>query len=754
GVSGGFLTGTLDENAVNSLTTAFQFKADQLHQVKSNPFNGYFLAGPSVRFGKRVEVTASVQGGMFLNNPGSMTIGLRGVERSFYSYSGSGSNLYPGFSGSVSIAYPVTTSTRFFIGTDYLQSKSTINSYDPQNGQNIATMQTKDLKLVSVSLGISKSFGSKNTKDSEENLRKKHIGNVKYEDFAVIADPTTGQEITVPLQAHAINTKGTGATANGRKKNENCGAVTIKSKNPDGSSQETTFACPDDALTYTSKRGIIHKDLAARNIISGRLSWANNSNNSGIITNKTPASSNFNSVNRTPDSGFGDHVRIAVRESANGNGRELKKYGLIFADQGSQRYKANGPSIQENPLYSQKGSNPLYHGSGSTGSNPLYEGKMQSVKNNPLYQGSGSSASNPMHENKTQPISDNPLYEGVADISVSLVDLESGAEITNTQTEASGDFFFANVPDGRYAVKLNGAVGGKKGYDYYASTRTDLVGIVDQSDEQLSLMLSTREMSDENLRIVKTKSNVKNNRMAAGDLDPNASNDPVFKSVDPLKIKTKSNIKNDRLAENTGDQNTPDESNLRSDDPLKIKTKSNIKNDRLAGNTGDQNTPDESNLRSDDPLKIKTKSNIKNDRLAAGTTQDTPDGYSLRSDDPLKIKTKSNIKNDRLASGNSTGIGSFFKLLTIQSNDLDGDGIPETIAGGPATDAALRPGQPIGGIVVKGGRNPGGSLRTVTTNESGVFELNGLDAGNYIITLERNILIDDETVVVLDRNDE
>ena len=43
-------------------------------------------------------------------------------------------------------------------------------------------------------------------------------------------------------------------------------------------------------------------------------------------------------------------------------------------------------------------------------------------------------------------------------------------------------------------------------------------------------------------------------------------------------------------------------------------------------------------------------------------------------------------------------------------------------------------GNPIGGIIVKGGKNPGGNLRTITTNEKGEFELKGLEAGNYKFT--------------------
>lgn len=45
------------------------------------------------------------------------------------------------------------------------------------------------------------------------------------------------------------------------------------------------------------------------------------------------------------------------------------------------------------------------------------------------------------------------------------------------------------------------------------------------------------------------------------------------------------------------------------------------------------------------------------------------------------------------------------------------------------------PGQPIKGVIVKGGKNPGGSLRTATTNEQGAFDLNGLETGVYKFAL-------------------
>ncbi|WP_199119169.1 hypothetical protein [Pedobacter sp. ASV28] len=48
---------------------------------------------------------------------------------------------------------------------------------------------------------------------------------------------------------------------------------------------------------------------------------------------------------------------------------------------------------------------------------------------------------------------------------------------------------------------------------------------------------------------------------------------------------------------------------------------------------------------------------------------------------------------------------------------------------------ALVAGQPIGGIVVKGGKNPGGNAMIINTTDQGELELKGLEAGRYTFTI-------------------
>lgn len=52
------------------------------------------------------------------------------------------------------------------------------------------------------------------------------------------------------------------------------------------------------------------------------------------------------------------------------------------------------------------------------------------------------------------------------------------------------------------------------------------------------------------------------------------------------------------------------------------------------------------------------------------------------------------------------------------------------------TSLRAAPGNPIGGIIVKGGKNPGGSFFSVQADENGNVELMGLEPGNYAFRVE------------------
>ncbi|MBE5319581.1 carboxypeptidase regulatory-like domain-containing protein [Pedobacter sp. MR2016-19] len=84
--------------------------------------------------------------------------------------------------------------------------------------------------------------------------------------------------------------------------------------------------------------------------------------------------------------------------------------------------------------------------------------------------------------------------------------------------------------------------------------------------------------------------------------------------------------------------------------------------------------------------------------------------------------------------------GNTITLVTNQNGEIEFNnasiGNYKFIISVPSTNPKSRvAGSPIGGIIVKGGKNPGGSLITLMTNENGEIELNDLPAGLFKFTI-------------------
>ncbi|WP_412467189.1 hypothetical protein [Pedobacter sp. KLB.chiD] len=84
--------------------------------------------------------------------------------------------------------------------------------------------------------------------------------------------------------------------------------------------------------------------------------------------------------------------------------------------------------------------------------------------------------------------------------------------------------------------------------------------------------------------------------------------------------------------------------------------------------------------------------------------------------------------------GNNTII-----LVTNQNGEIEFNnasaGNYKFVISVPVTNSKSRvAGSPIGGIIVKGGKNPGRNSITLMTNENGEIELNNLSVGNYKFT--------------------
>ena len=219
GLSMGIIPGSVDSKALNSFIDERKLRVDNLQVRKANPFNSYLLAGPSFRFGNRVIVNASIQGGLFFNDPGAVSIARQqGPDtQELYGFMAAEQKLFPGFNGSFQIAYPLGNSTQFFIHADYLQSRNAIRVLDVNGGIPLHLTQNRNLHLITTGIGIIKCFGSQG----------RSSGKRQY-------TPAIAR-LTVPA---ANNTT------------SSCGPVTHRITHADGSTEELEFNCPDDAAAY------------------------------------------------------------------------------------------------------------------------------------------------------------------------------------------------------------------------------------------------------------------------------------------------------------------------------------------------------------------------------------------------------------------------------------------------------------------------------------------------------------------------
>ncbi|MGO8056272.1 hypothetical protein, partial [Rhizobium leguminosarum] len=81
-----FVTGSINESAINSFLTERKIDPSQTTISTGKPSNSYLIFGPSFRFGNRIQLMAELQGGMFLNDPGSVSITPNGAQRPVYGY--------------------------------------------------------------------------------------------------------------------------------------------------------------------------------------------------------------------------------------------------------------------------------------------------------------------------------------------------------------------------------------------------------------------------------------------------------------------------------------------------------------------------------------------------------------------------------------------------------------------------------------------------------------------------------------------
>lgn len=669
GISSGLMSGDIDENAVNSFLTDRKISTDQATLTSSEASNSYFLFGPTAKYGKRVLISASVQGGVFLNNPGSLSVSVldaSGVNRIVYGYTNVGKNTYFGFSENINVHYPINKSTHIFINSEFIQTKTSVLVKNLQNGIDKPVEQNRDIRLMNFGFGISKTLGEKGNSTAQRVLptvNKREIAidepGVHFNEVVAPRDAASGQSSGKtnaqynPKEYNLDKTYRPGRPVFGNRTTENCGPVTVKETRPDGTTEEKTFACPEDAAQYqkqtqaqsfgekvnsglaqtgdalangAQRSTIIHRDLAARNILVGRVQLHQDSP-SGIVTNTS------NSVSSLSGLGGG---ASAASYAATGRMASPSGTALTLYARESASGKASGISQNQLVYYEQQGS-----------SIPL-KGGLATVKSNPLYEEKGNSGTNPLYEDKSRTASgEGSDCEGFGGFTVNLVDANNGTVVATTQTESCGEFYFANVPSGDYVVKLSGTYLSKKGYDYYAARKQDVVGKIVSTD-YWSIDYTTGTGTPEDARAL-------------------------------LKTKTKSNQSNDRIG---------------SSDGLIWSPKSNKMLNVAVGDLDGDGASD----------------------LMVGSFGE-------------KVNQGLHAAGGALAQGAS----------------LVGGSLP----GGAVISAVCSPGNPISGLSVKGGKNPGGNLRTTQTDENGEFVFTDWKEGSYQISTEVTYYLNDETFVSL-----
>lgn len=545
GITSGFTNSSTDNTIINNFLKNAAIPQDQLQINKSRQQNMYVLVGPSIQFGETVQLHAHAKAGLFINNAGSVTLQQRGAQRAAYRNESTDKNMYPGFLTGLSVQYAIRSSPwSIGFGADYMNTKTEVNNFDARRGGGVEGLKLSR-NISDVLAGVTIRYTVKSPRDAASGQatgkrsfatndpgagegivspRDASTGRPTGRRMHSVQSPrdpasgqATGKRISSPRDAASGQATGkrissprdaASGLATGKRSHlsgnmddaPNCGPVTRKVTHPDGSSEEMTFSCPADAAAYSRVHGDPHMDQKdsyyatksgtddhnssrSRHKIAGTLTWSASGTSMGIVTNKSPRSgsvtlnSQTSATRTTNQNSFGTLVRMSARDAASGQATGKRSKSPRDASSGL----ATGRR-QYQPMFNEG------DGNGGTVCNPC----AASVAVNPLYQGNGTSGENPLHKDNAR-TTGTTSCEGVADIDVYLIDLNTENVVAKTKTETCGDFFFSNVPDGDYVVRVSGYWISKKGYDVTVNSKSDILGAITDADDWMELSLESSE---------------------------------------------------------------------------------------------------------------------------------------------------------------------------------------------------------------------------------------------------------------------
>ncbi|WP_407524784.1 hypothetical protein PDL71_02375 [Lacibacter sp. MH-610] len=845
GISAGFINSKLNTSAINQFIIDRKFP--QTSTITTTPAqNAFLMLGPSFRLGTKVQLLAGVKAGIFFNQGGGLIIGQQGALRPFYRFESGTKSLFPGFNGSVSFSYPVGNTSAIVLSTDYLRSSSSVQVFDPQRGIDIPVEQKKNFQTINAGVSFIKTFNVKSPRDvasgqasgkrsavnnddeqqtTNRVLKTKTRSNQSNDRVSTDTDDD-GVSIIDPENKRVLKTKTKSNQSNDRTTTQSCGPVTLKTTRPDGTVEEQTFSCPDDALQYQRKgdmpnrismnvtvpkqtqgatfgekvnRGLNHwgdrseyteRMQTGSHIISGRI--IHTTNEKSIITNRNhiggAAAASYAATGLMVQPGV--QTNLYVRESNSGlaTGKRTREAGSGMAT-GRRQYQPlffDGLPQEDvcNPCLGQVKNNPLYEEKGGT-NNPLYKGRI---------------IGNEQCDDK------NSVFD------VQLIDRNTGAVVATTKTNACGEYWFANVPDGNYSVAVLAIWASKKGYDYYqaqSNAKINVAGEVlvpDETWQHIIYGAARGKVSVQDISVV----------MADTDGDGQAE---FFRANGRLTDGNTQDFTPSSAAKGggTGKVSMQDfhftlpASNQRGGGKVSVQdihfTKRTGKFTATA-TFSDGTTQDVTEL-----IEIKQSGAVQQFNVQVGDVDGdgAPDLiWSPRSNVGVSSQSaKVNVQD--LSFTKKTD--HYIQSLPVYIGDVDGDGAEEmiigsgkisdfgmsrkgggfqngdipnqddytnSVAGNPVGGLTIKggknpggdsgriyqrsangndpfqndfplaiPGSPIGGLSIKGGKNPGGNIQQRTTNSLGEFEFENLEAGNYTFIIEATYVLNDVTDIDL-----